>query len=104
VLNENKDSAKGIATKVVHLLGEWCTVHVLQKQHSPIAIVTTHSRPIVSAGHWFPIMTTDQTQWQCLHDGWWKCNVDASFSQTYVMGLLSPKIKTSLNLLMQAQT
>ncbi|XP_045790350.1 uncharacterized protein LOC123885137 isoform X2 [Trifolium pratense] len=82
VWNGVKDTAKGVATTAAHLIGEWRAVHVIQQQHSATAAVLTQSRiSDTGAASSPPIIAADPLRWQRPRDGWWKCNVDASFSQ-----------------------
>ncbi|XP_045802361.1 uncharacterized protein LOC123895940 [Trifolium pratense] len=82
VWNGVKDTVMGVATTAAHLIGEWRAVHVIQQQHSATTAVLTQSRiSDTGAASSPPIIAADPLRWQRPRDGWWKCNVDASFSQ-----------------------
>jgi hypothetical protein len=56
------------------MIGEWCAIDLLQ------------DNSVVSGGTGHNTSRADQAnqnlRWQKPQAGWWKCNVDASFSQT----------------------
>jgi hypothetical protein len=82
VWNGVKDTAKELAQRDVHMLGEWCAVNTKQQPHT---------FPGASAGFQSSLLADNSIQhvsqglqllrWQKPRDGWWKCNVDASFAQ-----------------------
>ncbi|PNX63857.1 cytochrome p450, partial [Trifolium pratense] len=61
VWNGVKELAKVLATRALHMVGEWCELNVLQQQNSASGTIVTAS------------------QWQKPRDGWSTCNIDASF-------------------------
>jgi ribonuclease HI len=85
VWNGVKDTTKEIAQRAVHMLGEWCAVNTNQ-QPNTLAGVSAGSHSSFPADH--SVQHASQglqmLRWQRPRDGWWKCNVDASFSQNPV--------------------
>jgi ribonuclease HI len=93
VWNGIKDTAKEIASRAAHMLGEWMAVNILQQhnnhpavvtmpmQHAATATVQPRQFAAASSSSRSNSHVTDVLQWQRPRDGWWKCNVDASLSQ-----------------------
>jgi ribonuclease HI len=92
VWNGVKDSAKEVAHRASHMIGEWRTVKLVQRNtagsgvHNDrrvTAAANNDMRVAAAAEHnssrdRYP---SQLLRWQKPRDGWWKCNVDASFSQ-----------------------
>ncbi|WJX92273.1 hypothetical protein P8452_73938 [Trifolium repens] len=82
VWNGVKDTTKEVALRAGHMIGEWPTVNSLHQiigapgmnsvSHTPVAAGQLNS----GNSHGNQLL-----RWQKPRDGWWKCNVDASFSQ-----------------------
>jgi ribonuclease HI len=82
VWNGVKDSAKEVTLRAGHMIGEWRAVNTVQQSITD-PCVETATRNSTTADQ--PISRdAPQNQllrWQKSRDGWWKCNVDASFAQ-----------------------
>jgi hypothetical protein len=83
IWNGVKDSAKDVATRAAHMLAEWCAVNTVQQNSSfqSIAAVTTAAVP-TDFDSSRDLHDSRMLRWEKPRDGWWKCNVDASFSQS----------------------
>jgi ribonuclease HI len=84
VWNGLHDTARDVASRAVYMLQEWRAVNHLQQYNIPA------STPAVSLNNHSPMSASEPLQhslrselmrWQQPHPDWWKCNVDASFSQ-----------------------
>jgi ribonuclease HI len=83
VWNGVKDSAKEVAQRAGHIIGEWRAINLLQDNNAGSGGNSDMSLPAATGCN---ISRDDQAIqslcWQKPRAGWWKCNVDASFSQT----------------------
>jgi ribonuclease HI len=82
VWNGVKDTAKEVAMRAGHMIGEWSAINSLQQINGGSGM-NSASRTPVGVGQ-LALRDSHGNQplrWQKPHDGWWKCNVDASFSQ-----------------------
>jgi ribonuclease HI len=77
VWNGTNDTARDVASRAVYLLQEWRAVHHVQQHNTPPS-TTAVSSPTESQ-QLSP--RSEPTRWQHPPPEWWKCNVDASFSQ-----------------------
>jgi hypothetical protein len=82
VWNRVKDTAKEVALRAVHMIGEWRAVNTTQQTNILSAGSAALHVP-VSADRSIQQVTQGLQSlcWQRPCDGWWKCNVEASFSQ-----------------------
>jgi ribonuclease HI len=86
IWNGLKDTAREIATKATHMLSEWRAVNILQRnsRNSSQSTATSQQTRVLAGNFNRSELSTSnpaQLRWQCPRDGWWKCNVDASFFQ-----------------------
>jgi ribonuclease HI len=82
VWNGVKDTAKEVAMRAGHMIGEWSAINSLQQINGGSGM-NSASRTPVGVGQ-LALRDSHGNQplrWQKPRDGWWKCNVDASFSQ-----------------------
>jgi ribonuclease HI len=82
VWNGVKDSAKEVALRAGHMIGEWRAVNTVQQSITSPRIEIADRSSATAGQH----ISRDSLQnqllrWQKPRDGWWKCNVDASFAQ-----------------------
>jgi ribonuclease HI len=82
VWNGVRDTVKEVAMRASHMFGEWSAVNSLNYDtagYTPTAAM----RVPTAAGHSAhrDSLGNHPLRWQKPRDGWWKCNVDASFSQ-----------------------
>jgi ribonuclease HI len=83
VWNEVKDSAKDVALRAAHMIAEWRAVNSMQQNNiSGAANVDSRGHAPANQMTIHDIYAQQQVlRWEKPRDGWWKCNVDASFSQ-----------------------
>jgi ribonuclease HI len=78
-----KDSAKEVAMCGAHMLAEWCVVNTMQQTSSFESVAAvTHAAVYTEYGRLRESHDIQLICWQKPRDGWWKCNVDASFSHS----------------------
>jgi hypothetical protein len=82
VWNGVRDTAKEIALRAGHMFGEWCAINSLNHNTAVSENNTALRVPdvVMQVSH-RDSQGNQLLRWQKPRDGWWKCNVDASFSQ-----------------------
>jgi hypothetical protein len=78
-----KDSAKDVVSRAAHMLQEWRAVNNLQQHNSQASTAIFHNNQptVIVSNPQIHLQNSELLRWQRPHVGWWKCNVDASFSQ-----------------------
>jgi hypothetical protein len=86
VWNDIKDTAKEVVSRAAHMLQEWRAINNLQQHNSQAAaaaVVIHNNQPSSFASNPHQQLQNPALLcWQRPRVGWWKCNVDASFSQS----------------------
>jgi hypothetical protein len=83
VWNDIKDTAKEVASRAAHMLHDWRAINLLQQHNTQtVPAVLFNSQPsslaLIPQQH---TINSEPPRWQRPRPNWWKCNVDASFTQ-----------------------
>jgi ribonuclease HI len=82
VWNGVRDTAKEVAMRAVHMFGEWSAINSLQQNtNNPVTSAVLRVPTLAGQVAYRESHGNQFHRWQKPRDGWWKCNVDASFSQ-----------------------
>ncbi|WJX23528.1 hypothetical protein P8452_12731 [Trifolium repens] len=80
VWNGIKDTAKDVASRAAHMLHDWRAINYLQ-QHSAQTTTAVLINSSLAPSQQQQAINFELPRWQRPRPYWWKCNVDASFTQ-----------------------